>query len=64
MAITLKAARVNAGMNQQEAAERLDISKGTLGNYEKYKTVPNIELSKRIATLYNMSVNDIIFFKH
>ena len=64
MAITLKAARVNADMSQQEAAKRLGISKNTLANYEKYKTIPYIEMSKMIAALYNWSVNDIIFFKH
>ena len=64
MAITLKAARVNVDLSQQEAANRLGISKSTLGNYEKYKTIPDIEMSKRIAALYNRSVDDIIFFKH
>ena len=64
MAITLKAARVNAELSQQEAAKQLGISKSTLGNYEKYKTTPDIEMSKRMAALYNWSVNDIIFFKH
>lgn len=64
MAITLKAARVNAGMSQTEAAKRLRISKSTLSNYEKYRTKPNIELSKRIADLYGFTVDDIIFFKH
>ena len=64
MAITLKAARVNAELSQQEAANRLGISKNTLSNYEKYRTIPDIKMSKRIAALYNCSVNDIIFFKH
>jgi DNA-binding XRE family transcriptional regulator len=64
MAITLKAARVNAGMSQTEAANRLGISKNTLCNYEKYRTIPDIEMSKKIAALYDWSVNDIIFFKH
>ncbi len=64
MAITLKAARVNADMSQQEAAKQLGISKSTLANYEKYKTIPDIEMSKKIAALYKWSVNDIIFFKH
>jgi DNA-binding XRE family transcriptional regulator len=62
MAIHLKAARVNAGLTQEEAAKELDISKGTLINYEKYKTKPNIEMSKRIASLYNTTVDEIIFF--
>lgn len=64
MSITLKAARVNAGLSQTEAANRLGISRNTLLNYEKYKTIPDIEMSKKIAALYNWSVNDIIFFKH
>jgi len=63
MAITLKAARVNAEMSQTEAANRLGISKNTLCNYENYRTIPDIEMSKKIAALYNWSVNDIIFFK-
>lgn len=62
MAITLKAARVNAGYTQKEAAKSLNISKNTLANYEKYKTKPDIELSKRIAVLYRTTVDDIIFF--
>ena len=63
MAMTPKAARVNVGLNQIEAAEALNISKNTLSNYEKYKTTPDIELAKRMAELYRCSVNDIIFFK-
>ncbi len=63
MAITLKAARVNAELTQKEAAQALGISKTTLLNYEKYKTVPDIEKSKQIAKLYGMAIDDIIFFK-
>lgn len=64
MAMTLKAARVNAGFVQAEAARRLNISKSTLVNYEKYKTIPDMEMGKRIAELYGVSVDNIIFFKH
>lgn len=62
MAMHLKAARVNAGFTQKQAAEALNISKGTLANYEKYRTKPDIEMSKRIAKLYNVTVDDLIFF--
>lgn len=62
MAIHLKAARVNAGYTQEEAATKLNISKGTLANYEKYKTKPDIEMSKKIAALYRTTVDNIIFF--
>ncbi len=64
MAMTLKAARVNAGMKQLEAARMLGISKNTLASYENYRTIPDIEKSQRIAELYGVTVNDIIFFKN
>lgn len=63
MAISLKAARINAGYTQQEAAKCLEISKGTLASYEMYKTKPDIKKSQQIAALYGMTVDDIIFFK-
>lgn len=63
MAMTLKAARVNAELTQREAAKALGISKNTLSNYEQYRTIPDIEKSKKIATLYGCTVNDIIFFR-
>ena len=61
MAITLKAARVNAGLTQKEAARRLNISKGTLSSYEKYITKPDIERAQQIAELYGLTVDGIIF---
>lgn len=64
MAMTPRAARINVGLNQNEAAAALNISKNTLSNYEQYKTVPDIKLAKRMAQLYQCSVDDIIFFKH
>lgn len=63
MAITMKAARVNAGLTQKEAAKALNISKGTIASYENYKTSPSVETSAKIACLYGLTVNDIIFCK-
>ena len=61
MAVHLRAARVNAGYTQQAAAKELNLSKNTLASYEAYKSVPSIETAKRIAKLYDMTVNDIIW---
>lgn len=63
MAVQLKAARVNANLTQAEACELLGISRTTLLNYEQYKTIPDIETAKKMAKLYGMAVDDIIFFK-
>lgn len=62
MAIHLKAARVNAGLSLKEAAKELGIGLRTLVNYEQYKTIPSIELAKKMARLYHLTVDDIIFF--
>jgi DNA-binding XRE family transcriptional regulator len=62
MAIHLKAARVNAGISLKDAAKELGIGLRTLVNYEQYKTVPSIELAKKMARLYHLTVDDIIFF--
>lgn len=59
--ISLKAARVNADLSQQEAAKRLGISKATLQNYEAGNTVPDILLSRKIEEVYGFPI-DFIFF--
>lgn len=63
MPIQLRAARVNANLTQLEVCNKLGISKSTLASYEQYKTKPDIETAKKIAELYNLTVDDIIFFK-
>ena len=62
MELTMKAARVNAGYTQKTAAKLLKISNNTLSSYENYKTIPDVRISKRMAKLYKLSVNDIIFY--
>ena len=61
MKFSLKAARVNAGLTQDEVAKALGKSKNTIVNYEKGRSSPDIEIGKAIAKLYGMSVDDIIF---
>ena len=63
MAITLKASRVNAGLTQSEVCKRLNIGKNTLVNYEKYRTIPNIEFAKRLVDLYGTTVEEVIWEK-
>ena len=62
MAIHLRAARVNAGLTQADVAKALQISKNTIINYEAYKSKPDIETAQKLAALYGMTVDDIIFF--
>lgn len=58
---SLKAARVNAGLTQEEVAEKLKKSKNTIVNYEKGRSTPDIETGKALAALYGLSVDDLNF---
>lgn len=61
MGVSLRAARVNAGYTQSEAAKELRISVYTLGNYEKGKTYPDYPLIRRMLELYGLSFDEINF---
>lgn len=59
--LTLKAARINAGYNQKEAAKMLSISKTTLVKWENGKTFPNAAAIEKICSVYRMHYDDISF---
>jgi transcriptional regulator with XRE-family HTH domain len=61
MAITLKAARVNKSLTQEEAAHLIGINKSTLQKYEAGKHFPDIPVLKRIERTYGVSYADLIF---
>lgn len=61
MAITLKALRVNAGIDQRTAAKILGITPETLGSWEAGKTFPNVPQITKIEELYSVSYSDINF---
>ena len=61
MAISIKAARVNAGYTQEEVAKALKKSKNTIVSYEAYTTSPDINVAKAMAKLFEMPVDDIIW---
>lgn len=58
--ITLAAARVNAGMTQEEAAKALKVGKQTIVNWEKGNSEPKISQSRQLSELYRMPL-DCIF---
>lgn len=61
MAISLRAARINAGYTQIIAAKELGISECTLSNYERGKSFPDVPIISRMEELYGVSYSDIIF---
>lgn len=61
MCITLKAARVNAGLTQKNAAQRLGVSEETIRNYERGKSFPDVPVLRRIEEVYGVPYDKIIF---
>lgn len=59
MKITLKAARVNANLTQEEAAEALNISRATLLSWEKGKTKPRYDKLEQMYQLYHVAADNI-----
>ena len=59
--ITLKAARVNAGLTQSEVAEKLKISTGTLKNWERGKTFPKQPQIEALCELYRVTYDNLFF---
>jgi len=67
MGISLKALRVNKELSRPELIERLKAEKGleltvgTLANYENKKTSPDIVTAQALASFYGVAVDEIIF---
>lgn len=59
--ITLKAARVNAGLTQAEAAKRLEISPSTLIKWEQKPYLIPAYRQHSISELYNIPADSLIF---
>ena len=59
--ISLKAARVNAGFAQKEAASRIGVSPKTLGNWENGITFPPVDKIPIICELYGVSYDSLYF---
>lgn len=58
--ITLAAARVNAGMTQEDVARKMRVSKNTVVNWEKGKVIPSFASLQTLSGIY-MIPADCIF---
>lgn len=57
--ITLKAARVNAGLTQEEAAQAINVTGRTLISWENGVTHPTVDKLLRLCSLYDVQISDI-----
>ena len=57
--ISLKAARVNAGLTQTDVARLMHISKQTVVNWENGKVIPKIPVLAFLSDLYKIPIDNI-----
>ena len=55
-------ARKKSGLSQENAAEKLGVSRQTISKWETDETLPDIRQSKRLATLYHITLDELIQF--
>lgn len=61
--ITLRAARVNAGITQKVAADAVGVSNKTFVKWEKGLSFPNVVQALKLCSLYGIAFDDIIFLQ-
>lgn len=61
MLMTLRALRVNAGLDQKTAAQRIGVTPETLGKWEQGKTFPTVPQISKLEELYSTSYANINF---
>jgi DNA-binding XRE family transcriptional regulator len=61
--ISLAAARVNAGMTQEDVAREMHVSKNTILNWEKGKVSPGVPELEMLCRIYKIPKDNIFLPK-
>ena len=59
---SLAQARRKSGRTQEEAAEKLGVSRKTISKWELDETLPDINQSKKLAVFYHLTLDQLIGF--
>ena len=59
----LEELRKHRGINQEDLANDLEVSRQTLGSLENGRYNPSIQLAFKIARYFNMSIEEIFIYE-
>ena len=59
----LRELRKERGINQEELADILEVTRQTIGSLENGRYDPSINLAFKIAKFFNMSIEDIFIYE-
>lgn len=57
----IKKAREGRGLTQEDLAERLNVTRQAVSNWENEKTQPSIEMLNQLALVLEVSVEELIY---
>jgi transcriptional regulator with XRE-family HTH domain len=57
----IKLFREQAGLKQSDVADQSGISRVAIGNYERGDRIPSVEIAKKIADVFGISVNELLY---
>lgn len=60
---SLKTIRQVRGLTQEDVASKIGVTRQTISSYESNRTQPDIETLKRLAEIYDVELNDILYGK-
>lgn len=56
----LKSLRLQQHWNQQDIAERMNVTRGTVSNWEIGRRIPDVKTLKQLCKIYNVSIEFFI----
>ncbi len=56
----LKDARISSGLTQEGVAEKINVSRQTISNWENEKTYPDIISVIKLSDVYSISLDDLL----
>lgn len=59
--MTLKAARAQAGLTQEQIAQKMGIARNTYNDYENYKIFMRIDKAVKFSEIVSIPFDNIIF---
>ena len=59
--LTLKAARINKGLTQEEAGKKIGVSADVISNWERQISFPDVVQLKAIERVYGVDYQHLIF---
>lgn len=60
LGVSLKNARENKQLTQQEVANKLYVTRQTISRWEQNKTLPNIYVLKELSDIYELSIDSLV----